>query len=251
MVIGRSLSAGRMALFGQPRSHYTARLARSQPHGSRSVSGARRCRRPNGSGGVYENKDILDWPSGRASGIRDADGTWPSRSGVLETGARWNMNLWISPQNGDCQAQINAVLFSDGGFEGEDAAVRGLKAHRDGLAAAVNYWAARISREKPDGSTLDALLYELKQHVAGDQMKQKKYWVNINEDTQPLFWQYWSGWLQVESNIELRLPKELSQEKAGENFRKVADQINRWKTNIDGNLALQKLNVVFPATIRQ
>ena len=44
----------------------------------------------------------------------------------------------------------------------------------------------------------------------------------------------------------MNFPKDLSPEIAGEYFRKVADEINQWKKKIDGNLALQKLNVVFP-----
>jgi hypothetical protein len=44
----------------------------------------------------------------------------------------------------------------------------------------------------------------------------------------------------------LRFPKDLSQEKPSATLRKVADMINGWKTKIVGNIALQKLNVVFP-----
>lgn len=125
--------------------------------------------------------------------------------------------------------------------------MRALKAHRDGLAASANYWNDRVRREKSNGSTLEALHAELKQRIDDDRMKQKKYSPeNRHGHTPPLSWQYWSGWLQVERNLELNFPKDLSPEIAGEYFRKVADEINQWKKKIDGNLALQKLNVVFP-----
>lgn len=212
---------------------------------------SQRCYKPGTEervgGGGHASRDILDFFLGASSDMRSADGS-PERRGGLETGGRWRTGLAILAENGDCQAQINAVLFSDGSFEGEDTAVRGLKARRDGLAAAVNYWADQVSREKPDGSTLDALQAELKQRIADDKAKARKYPPdNIHGDTSALFWHYWSGWLQVERNIELNFPKELSQEKASQNFRKIADEIGQWKKKIDGNLALQKLNVVFPA----
>jgi hypothetical protein len=201
-----------------------------------------------------ESRDILDNPfNGAASGMRAPDGSGPARSGVLETGARWRTNMATLP-DWDCRTQVNAVLFSDGSFEGEDTAVRGLKARRDGLAAAIHYWADRISREKPDGSTLDTLHDELKKRKAEDLLKQGKYRAQSNLTFEgavppvppPVLEQYWSGWLSVDTNLEFQLSRYFTHENAGESFRKLADEINQWKTKIDGNLALQKLNVAFP-----
>ena len=211
---------------------------------------SQRCRRSNGrnGSGADVSQDILDDPHrGVRSDMHAAVGSSPSRSGVLETGGRWDAHIAVFAENGACDTQVTGVLFSDGSFDGEDAAVRGLKAHRDGLAAGVNYWADRIGREKPDGSTLDALLAEVRQRESEDQLKQRKYPITLNENTPPLLWQYWSGWLRVEKHIEFHFPKDLSREKARENLRKIADEINQWKNKIDGNLALQKLNVTFPA----
>ena len=206
-----------------------------------------RCQKPGSYSGFDNSRDILDIPRGVGSEILAADGH-PARSGVLETGGRWQTNLAIFPENGDCRNHVSGVLFSDGSFEGEDAGVRGLKAWRDGLAAAVHHWADRINQEKPDGSTLEALHDELKRRKSEDQMKLRKYKSDIRIDDPPqLLWQYWSGWLAVETNLEFRLSKDLSEGKADENFRKLADEINHWKMKIDGNLALQKLNIVFPA----
>jgi hypothetical protein len=202
-----------------------------------------------------ESRDVLDNPfNGAASGVRAPDGRGPARGGVLETGARWRTNMATRP-DWDCRTQVNAVLFSDGSFEGEDTAVRGLKARRDGLAAAIHYWADRISREKPDGSTLDALHDELKKRKAEDLLKQGKYrsqqHLTFEGAVPPLppppLEQYWSGWLSVEANLEFQLSRSLTHEDAGENFRKLAEEIHQWKAKIDGNLALQKLNVAFPA----
>ena len=62
----------------------------------------------------------------------------------------------------------------------------------------------------------------------------------------PLLYLYWSGWMSVEGGLELDLSGHSSQEKPAENFRKLTDEINSWKTKIDSNLATQKLNLAFP-----
>jgi hypothetical protein len=208
---------------------------------------SQRCHKGRFYSGNDDSFDILDHLQGD---IQATDGSVPPRSRVLETGERWRTVVAFSPENRACHIQVKAVLFSDGSFDGEDAAVQGLKAQRDGLAAGIHYWADKIRREKPDGSTLDVLLAEVRQRMVEDKMKQRKYPIDIRlEDPPPLLWQYWSGRLAVERNMEfqLLLTKHLSQDKASEYLRNVADAINQWGKKIDGNFALQKLNIVFPA----
>jgi hypothetical protein len=207
------------------------------------------CRTAHGRSGAYPSQDILFHPSkGYSDDPQAADRSGPTRSGVLDAGARWRTFLFATPEMGDCQDRITAVLFSDGSFEGEDAEVRSLKAGRDGLAAAVHYWADRISREKPDGSTLNALLAEIRERMVADQTKRDRYPNRVHRDpsAQPL-WEYWASWATVEADLKPNSPKALSQEEPSATLRKLADKIDGWKTRIDGNIALQKLNEVFPA----
>jgi hypothetical protein len=212
-----------------------------------AFAASQRCQKAHGWSGSDGIRDILFYPSTDID-MQAADRSGPPRSGVLDTGARWSTLLAMMPERGDCQNRITAVFFSDGSFEGDDAAVRSLKAGRDGLAAGVHYWADRISREKQDGSTLNALLAEVRKRMVADQAKQQKYPTSGHRDSsaQPL-WEYWASWVTVERDIELRFPKDLGQEKPSATLRRVADMINGWKTKIDGNIALQKLNIVFPA----
>jgi hypothetical protein len=209
-----------------------------------AFAASQRCQDGSASGGV---RDILFYPS-KDIDMQAADRSGPPRSGVLDTGARWSTLLVMFPERGDCQNRITAVFFSDGSFEGDDAPARSLKAGRDGLAAGVHYWADRISREKPDGSMLNALVAEVRERTAADWAKQNKYPTSGHRDSsaQPL-WEYWESWLNVERTIESRCPNDLGQEKPSATLRRVADMINGWKTKIDGNIALQKLNAVFPA----
>lgn len=207
---------------------------------------SQRCYKPRGGSGAKTSRDILESFGGVSSDIRTADGS-PARRGVLETGWRWGTSMEVSPEKGDCREQIVAVLFSDGSFEGEDAGVRGLKAHRDGLAAATHYWADRIKQARPNIASLEALHEALKRRKAEDERKRNMYPIHLDDESLPLPWQYWAGWTLVEGNIEGNFLKGLSQEKASEDFRRMSDAIDQWKKKIDGNLALQKLNGVFPS----
>jgi hypothetical protein len=214
-----------------------------------AFAASQRCQKDNGWSGAGGSGDILFYPSnGDGGDMQAADGSGSPRSGVLDTGARWSTQLAMMPERGDCQNRITAVFFSDGSFEGDDAALRNLKAGRDGLAAGVHYWAHRISREKPDGSTLNSLLAEVRERVVADEAKQLKYFRTSSHgdsSAQPLR-EYWASWVIVERDIELRFPKDIAHEEPSATLRRVADMINGWKTKIDGNIALRKLNAVFP-----
>jgi len=214
---------------------------------------------PNGnSSAAYGSHDILDSPflRGVSSDMRCADRRL-ARGPVLKTGECWGTALFVSPQKGDCQNEVTAVIFSDGSVEGEDAAVRGLKAHRDGLAAGVHYWAGRIGREKPDGSTLLALFNDVERSKVEDQRKQREYhyqrrlMLEKAESALPqgLLWLYWSGRLQVDTDLELRFNGLINGSSgvktATEALRTITDEIDQWKTKIDRNPAQQKLNTTF------
>ncbi len=208
---------------------------------------SQRCQKATGGNGSV--RDILFYPSKDIDDMQAADRSGPPRSGVVDTGARWSTFLVMLPERGDCQNRITAVFFSDGSFEGDDAAVRNLKAGRDGLAAGVHYWAHRISREKPDGSTLNSLLAEVRERAVADEAKQLKYFrtgSHGDSSAQPLR-EYWASWVMVERDIELRFPKDIAHEEPSATLRRLADMINGWKAKIDGDIALQKLNMVFPA----
>jgi len=169
-------------------------------------------------------------------------------TGIIESGEHRGVGGgWKSP-SGDlaCDAQLEAVFFADGSFEGNEAAVRGLKARSDGITASVNYWVDRIKREKPDGSTLGLLVDAIKQRVAADKAQQGRYPLNPEQGTPPLLWEYWEGMREVDSALAARFPRDLSTVNTNELLQRVTDYMERRKADIDGTEALQKLNSVFP-----
>jgi hypothetical protein len=169
-------------------------------------------------------------------------------SGIIQSGEHRGLGGgWKSP-SGDlaCDAQLEAVFFADGSFEGNDAAVRGLKARGDGITASIHYWVDKIKREKSDGSTLGLLLDAIKQRLAADKAQQRRYPLNPEQGTPPLFREYWEGRREVDSALEARFPADLSTVKTNELLQRVTDYMEKRKADIDGTEALQKLNTVFP-----
>ena len=138
------------------------------------------------------------------------------------------------------------MFFTDGSFEGKDAAVRGLKALGDGEAANINYWIDRIKKEKPDGSTLGLLLNEIKRRVAYDIAEENKYPNHLDHVRFRPLWEYWVGTWAVDFDIESLLTKDLSPVKPNELLERVTNYVEERKADIDGNQAMQKLNTVFP-----
>ena len=193
-------------------------------------------------GTVAQLVDILiDGPNGMEP---DGEGVLPSS---LEPGARWLM-FGVVPE---CDQKIEAVLFTDGSFEGSDDGLRALKARRDGVATSVNYWAYRLRQENPDGSTLGTLMNDAKDRFAEDTAEVVKHPDPTSENDlgKPL-WDYvrlyWKGRQEVDGNAQALAKGESAKEPARVTFERFMEQIYRRKKEIDDDLALKKLDSVFP-----
>jgi hypothetical protein len=169
-------------------------------------------------------------------------------SGVIESGEHRGLGGGWKLPSGDlaCDAQLEAIFFADGSFEGNDAAVRSLKARGDGVTASVNYWVDRIKREKNDGSTVGLLRDAIKQRVAADKVLQGRYPLDPEHGTPPLLREYWEGRREVDAALGACFPRDLSTVKAHELLQRVTDYMEKRKADIDGTAALQKLNTIFP-----
>lgn len=202
------------------------------------------------TGGFSAIVDILHSPR-NLRGMEPTGNAQPPRNGVLEPGARWVTAVEIiQDASAMCKAAtIDAVLFTDGSFEGKQKSVRALKARRDGIVAGVNFWVERIAEQDPNGSAQDALTDEARNRVAEDRKKEKPYPDANSKDDDP--WQqplqqYWIGRQQVDENIRQHLARDPSTEPARERFREVAIDLDVWKKKIESNAAQQKLNRIFP-----
>lgn len=183
--------------------------------------------------------------------IDGATGMEPDGEGVLPSslapGARWLM-FGVAYE---CDQKIDAVLFTDGSFEGSDDGLRALKARRDGVATSVNYWAYKLRQERPDGSTLGTLMSNAKDRVAEDAAELIKHSDPTSEnDLGTPLWDYvrlyWEGRQKVDGGAQWWARGASTKEPAWLTFQRFADQIYRSKKEIDDDLVQKKLNSVFP-----
>jgi hypothetical protein len=203
------------------------------------------------SGGSSAQMDTLGSPYAVLS-IDEPDGRRTHRAAV-EPGERWDTQsgtATLATKNGiqECDTEVDAVLFGDGSHAGRDDVARSMKAKRDGIVASVNYWADRIGRENPDGSGLATLRNDAERLAVADDAEKRMYPFNsLGDDAvRPLLYEYWLGRNQVDAYVALQVPKELNQDKAAVNLRKVVDFVAKWKNKIDSNLAMKNLNLEFP-----
>ena len=199
-----------------------------------------------------DSRDVLGFSGTATSDMMAPGEERPPRSGVLDTGARWITSIAFIPANGPCQEKIDAVIFSDGSFEGNADVMRTIKAGRDGYAAGVNYWADRIRQEKPGLAKLQAFSNEVNRRIPEEKRKANELFLRAQqgrhdaEVTTPLSWYYWSGKQAVDVAVELNFLRNLSEEKASEDFGRLARFILAWQNKIERNVALKQLNYVFP-----
>jgi len=121
-----------------------------------------------GSVGMEATSDILEGPNGRFPNV--AADTRSQRGGIH----RWervsfaNVTFIAQPQPCTWKVEMNAVIFSDGSYEGDDAQVKALQAERDGIAASINYWAARMKTPPATPAELDLIEADAKTQSQND-----------------------------------------------------------------------------------
>lgn len=211
------------------------------------------------SGGESSGGDVLDGP-GLSSDVHGPDGSRPPKSGFLEPGGWWDTmapTTSTSKQGVEtCRPQVDAVIFSDGSYQGEAAAVRALQAQRDGFAVEVSYWAQRFSETDLSQLNPAALRMDAENLVAGDSAEYLKASKSrLGPSNPPTALQmYWSGRQEVDNDVLLWLQREPASESrqfaAGSTsegaVQRIASSIAEWKNKIDSDVAMKQLEVLLP-----
>jgi hypothetical protein len=76
---------------------------------------------------------------------------------MVKPGGRFVSILSLINSRERCEEAVDAVIFSDGSYEGEEQALRGLQDERAGITESIKYWADRFRREKSDGSSAKSM----------------------------------------------------------------------------------------------
>jgi hypothetical protein len=193
-------------------------------------------------------------PHGTTSDIHGAHTRFSQTIGV-EPGGRWDgqpqtvEKVWERATNEtssfECLERIDAVIFADGSWDGDEAALRSLMAQRDGVAAGLKYWAEKYAGENPDGSTLSSIIAEAKRRQAEDEAWIRQYASRRGAEMEPLLQEYWTGRFLVDANV---LPREVPVVNVSGVFRHATGWIGDWQEKLDNDVSLKKLRVAFPAT---
>jgi hypothetical protein len=197
-----------------------------------------------GGAGVQFSYDALQSP-GTVSGHPGLDGKFLSQKDVVAPKGRMISMTKLELQQSGCdwKGDIDAVIYSDGSYEGDEMIARGMAAQRDGIAAGVAYWRDRFNRENTDAVNLDAINAEAQRLKKEDSAKS---WSSSGCRKSPLTCEYWKGRYQVDSNVALWLQKGAIKDTPEDRYRKTVQSIERWQKKIDDNVALKRLDVTFP-----
>jgi hypothetical protein len=196
-----------------------------------------------GGAGMQFTYDALQNPS-TMSGHPGLDGKFLSQRDVVAPKGRFVSLTKLVPQQSGCdwKGDINAVIYSDGSYEGDEMIARGIAALRDGIAASVAYWQGRFNRESPEAVDLDAVNADAQRLTKEDFAKT----MFPGCRNSPLACEYWKGRHQVDSSVAMWLRRVALKDTHEEAYKKTAQIIERWQKKIDNNVALKRLDVTFP-----
>lgn len=195
-----------------------------------------RCGKPEDVTGGWSSGDTLAGLSGSFALISPT-GTI-SRDEVVPRGKRAIVGSHL------CDTSVNAVLFADGTWAGDELAARGLKARRDGLVACIDEWIDFLTH----GGAIQPV-ESLKARGAAlsqsDLARSSAYRFDVNaENGPPELLQFWYGKCQVDSSLagwfdstaswHVKAPSE------------ALSMLKSWKAKVDRNKAMQELELVFP-----
>jgi hypothetical protein len=201
-------------------------------------------------GGGARSGDILDFSGTAISSMHAADGAILRRSG-LGRGDTWDAGFLNSEGAGnsarECVPELTAILFAGGSYEGSEDVVRALKARRDGIRDSVDYWVERFAREDPANPSLEAIHTETQERVSHDRSEINANNYNfLGDNPEPSLHSYWTGREQVDMNIELWARPDSSRHTVADQWRQLANNIDRWKKKVAEDVAMKVLDAQFP-----
>jgi len=163
-----------------------------------------------------------------------------AKGDVVEPGERFNIGGTL---NAVCnwEPNVDAVIYADGSYDGNELAVRRLQARRDGLATGVKFWADKLNRDTPHGSDLDAMVAVAKRMASIDSAiaafsEQHTLWLPSS---------YWRGRHEADGPVAERLQR-MPKDHPEQSYEQLVQFVTGWQREIEDNLALKRLEVTFP-----
>jgi hypothetical protein len=190
-----------------------------------------------GGGGTQYTYDSLQSPGSRHSSP-SFGGKIVLQDDVIAPKGQLISSTRLSPQPSGCErkADITAVIYSDGSYEGDEMAARAIQAQRDGTADGVRYWADRFHRESAH-APVDAVI---------DQANMFSQVANSHGGCNgaSLACEYWTGRRFVDLNVANWLEGS-KQSTADHRYKQTVELIEAWQRKIDTDSALKKMDITF------
>jgi hypothetical protein len=199
--------------------------------------------------GNHEGQAIGGWSTGdtlagvpASFSVMSPTGTI-SRTDIIAPGNRAMVG------NPSCDASVDAVLFADGTWAGDELAARGLKAWRDGLVACIDEWIDFLTGDRGFIQPLDTLEARASALRQRDLDTSALYPFDPNAETAPpALLQFWSGRGQVDSSLASWFDSTASWHVKAP--PEALYMLRSWKAKVDGNKAMHELESVFPKITR-
>jgi hypothetical protein len=198
-------------------------------------------------GGNGTNYDALTIAADSVSSPYDNGSRLVMHNAVLRPGGRMVTQLGLVSQPGcEWKPDVDAVLYADGSYGGDETAARGLQAYRDGVVASVRDWVNTFAdpgtlRQEAGVSaeSLAAIKAEAQRRVDKD--------VANRHCTDPLpVCKYWLGRHLIDSNVAGHAKPQRPNESPEQTYQAVTQIVARLNKKIRDDVALEILDRVFP-----
>jgi len=166
--------------------------------------------------------------------VQGPGGAVVSQQPVLAPKGRMVTGLKLEPQPNGCrwQAEIDAVLYADGSFRGNERSARNLRAHRSGIVASVTYWSHTLDRyETPKLMTFGPA--QILEAIKVDAGKRTGEDLKACPQGRPnSICDYWSGRYAVDSEIALQVRNRSQGESTAQTYQRVFRSVSRLNKQI-------------------
>jgi hypothetical protein len=150
--------------------------------------------------------------------------------------------MTLGPSRPDCEkiGEVDAVLFADGTYGGDEDAARDLQAYRDGVAASVRDWVTTLNQFGALSTNAGAIQTEA-------QRRQDKDFAGIRATLgQSTATSYWNGRLAIDGNLWPETKPRSQDETPDVTFQRAVQVAAALNKKIQDDIALKRLDVVFP-----
>ncbi len=159
---------------------------------------------------------------------------------IHASGGRWDAGPSIQEDGRVCEATVDAVIYSDGSFDGPLEIVRKMHAAREGGLAAIQFWVALLAKPRETGAEPFSAVAETR--LREDRAHLENCPTSVSEEE--LICSYWAGRLHDDASVSEILARPVPQDSASpwrfENY------VQSWKRKYERDVAMADFSRSYP-----